>query len=77
MEVISVPGPDGLPGPERDKGKIACQQTSGRAQAYGAVRWGARVIWRKLDCLNPNLQKAQNDARRKDAWNRRRPCGKV
>jgi hypothetical protein len=35
------------------------------------------VIWRKLDCLNPNLQKAQNDARRKDAWNRRRPCGKV
>ena len=30
-----------------------------------------RVIWRKLNCLNPNLRKAQMDARRKDAWNRR------
>lgn len=67
MEVICVPGPDGLPGPERGKGTIACQETRGRAQAYGTVRWGARVIWRNLDWLNPNLQKAQNDARRKDA----------
>jgi hypothetical protein len=67
MEVICVPGLDGLPGPEREKGTIACQETGGRAQAYGAVRWGARVIWRNLDWLNLNLQKAQNDARRKDA----------
>ncbi len=37
------------------------------AQAYGAGCWGARVIWRNLDWLNPNLQKADNDARRKDA----------
>jgi hypothetical protein len=28
MEVICVPGPDGLPGPERKKGTIACQETS-------------------------------------------------
>jgi hypothetical protein len=30
------------------------------------------VIWRKLNCLNPSLQKAQITARRKDACNRRR-----
>jgi hypothetical protein len=28
---------------------------------------GPRDIWRKLDCLNPSLQKAQRNARRKDA----------
>ncbi len=32
-----------------------------------------RVIWRKLDCLNPSLQKVQFDACRKDACNRYRP----
>jgi hypothetical protein len=37
----------------------------------GAARWEARVIWRNLDWLNPNLQKAQRNARRKDVWNRR------
>jgi len=29
--------------------------------------WGICMTWRKLDCLKPNLQKAQFDARRKDA----------
>ena len=43
----------------KGKGTRACQETSGRVQAYGAGRWGTRVIWRKLDCLNPNLQKVQ------------------
>ena len=43
------------------------QETSGRAQAYGAARCGTRVIWRKLDCLNPNLQKVKMSTRRKDA----------
>lgn len=33
----------------------------------GAVRRGTRVIGRKLDCLNPNLQKVQIPARRNDA----------
>jgi hypothetical protein len=37
------------------------------AEAYGAARRETRVIWRKLDCLNPSLQKAKIDARRKDA----------
>jgi hypothetical protein len=38
------------------KGTIACQESSNRAQAYGAVCCGARVIWLRLDCFNPNLQ---------------------
>jgi hypothetical protein len=35
----------------------SAQETGGRAQAYGAARREIRVIWRKLDCLNPSLQK--------------------
>jgi hypothetical protein len=54
-------------------GKIACQETGGRAQVSGAVRREIRVIWRKPDCLNPSLQKVQVNARRKDTCNRRRP----
>jgi hypothetical protein len=57
------------------QGKIACQETGGRAQVSGAARREIRVIWRKPDCLNPSLQKAQVNARRKDACNRCRPCG--
>ena len=49
------------------KGTIACQETNGRVQAYGTRRCGTRVIWLKLDCLNPNLQKVQMITRRKDA----------
>ena len=40
-------------------GTIACQETSGHAQAYGVMRWGICMTWRKLYCLKPNLQKAQ------------------
>ncbi len=61
-----VLGPDDLPEAERFEGKIACQETGDHAQVYGVMRRGARVIWRKLDCLNPNLQTAQAFARRKD-----------
>ena len=62
-----VPGSDGLPDAERLKGTRACQQTRDRVQAYGTVLWGTRVTWRKLDCLNPNLQKMEVHIRRKDA----------
>jgi hypothetical protein len=55
------------------KGKIACQETGGRAQASGAGRRETRVIWRKLDCLNPSLQKVERSTCRKDARNRYRP----
>ena len=48
------------------EGTRACQETSGRVQVSGTVRWGTRVIWRKLDCLNPNLQKMEVHIRRKD-----------
>ena len=76
LEEISL-GLMAYPEPKGDSGTIACQEISGRAQAYGAARWGTRVIWRKLDCLKPNLQKVQLYARRKDACNRCRPCGRV
>jgi len=68
-----ISGSDGLPESERMQGKIACQETGGRAQVSGAAHREIRVIWRKPDCLNPSLQKAQVNARRKDACNRRRP----
>jgi hypothetical protein len=55
------------------KGKIACQETGGRAQASGAGRREIRVIWRKLYCLNPSLQKVERSTCRKDARNRHRP----
>ena len=61
-----VPGSDGLPDAERLMGTRACQQTGGRVQAYGTVLWGTRVTWRKLDCLNPSLQKMEVHIRRKD-----------
>jgi hypothetical protein len=49
------------------KGTTACQESNGRAQAYGMARYGTRVTWLKLDCLNPNLQQAKMSAHRKDA----------
>jgi hypothetical protein len=52
-------------------GTTACQQSDGHAQVSGVRRRGTRVIWRKLDCLNPNLQTTQRSVRRKDTRNRR------
>jgi hypothetical protein len=40
------------------------------AQASGLGCRGTRVIWRKLDCLNPNLQTMQRSVCRKDACDR-------
>jgi hypothetical protein len=40
------------------------------AQALGLGCRGTRVIWRKLDCLNPNLQTMQRSVCRKDACDR-------
>ncbi len=53
------------------KGTIACQESGGHAQVSGVRRRGTRVIWRKLDCLKPNLQKMKRRIRRKDACYRR------
>ena len=52
-----IPGSDGLLKIRKVKGTIACQQTSGRADAYGWRAGKTRVIRLKLNCLNPNLQK--------------------
>lgn len=65
-----VPGSDGLPNPETVMGKIACQKSDGRVQTLETVRRGTRVIWRKLDCLNPNAQKIEGRIHRKDVRNR-------
>jgi hypothetical protein len=43
----------------------------------GTVRWEARVIWRKLDCLKPNLQEMEVHIHRKDIRNRCQPCAVV
>ena len=52
-----IPGSDGLLKIRKVKGTIACQETGGRADAYGRRAGKTRVIWPKLYCLNPNLQK--------------------
>src|SRR4029450_10194214 len=62
-----VLGSDGLPEAERLTGERACQPARGRVQALGTVLWETRVTWRKLDCLNPNLQKMEVHIRRNDA----------
>ena len=41
------------------------------AQVSGLWCRGTRVIWRKLDCLNPNLQTTKLGVRRKDIRYRR------
>ena len=41
------------------------------AQVSGPGCRGTRVIWRKLDCLKPNLQKTQRPVRRKGTRDRR------
>ena len=41
------------------KGTRACQETDGRAQVPETGCRGTRAVWRRLDCLNPNLQRQQ------------------
>jgi hypothetical protein len=41
------------------KGTRACQETDDRAQVPGTGCRGTRAVWRRLDCLNPNLQRQQ------------------
>ncbi len=62
-------------GAAREKGRkwhlarqpTSTQKTGGHAQAYGVRCRGIRVIWLRLDCIKPNLQKVQGSTRRKDA----------
>ncbi|NJO56013.1 MAG: ISAs1 family transposase [Rhodospirillales bacterium] len=41
------------------KGTRACQETGGRAQMPETACRETRAVWRRLDCLNPNLQRQQ------------------
>jgi hypothetical protein len=60
----NVSGSDGSTLIRKVRGTRACQESNDRAQALEAMRCGTRVIWRKLDCLNPNLQTTQAAVRR-------------
>ena len=51
--------------PEGDSS--TCQESNGRAQAFGAARCGPCVIWLKLDCLNPDLLQVKMSTGRKGA----------
>ena len=63
-------GPMAYPDPkgERDSSMPAKRWS---AQVSGLWCRGTRVIWRKLDCLNPNLQTTKLGVRRKDTCYRR------
>ena len=62
---MAHPDPKG----ERDNSMLGKRWS---AQASGLGCRGTRVIWRKLDCLNPNLQTMQRSVCRKDACDRHR-----
>jgi hypothetical protein len=61
-----VPGSNGLPEAERlgDK-SMPANPAAGSSGQGRRVGW-TRVIWRKLDCLKPNLQSMQVPIHRKD-----------
>ena len=65
MGLMANPDPKG----ERDNRMPVNRRSS---QVSGLTRRGTRVIWRKLDCLNPNLQKMQGIVRQNDTryWRR-------
>jgi len=62
--LMAYPDPRG----ERDN-RLPAKRRS--AQVSGRKCRGTRVIWRKLDCLKPNLQMMQRPVRRKDIRYRR------
>ena len=64
MGLMAYPDPRG----ERNNRMPAKRRS---AQVSGPGCRGTRVIWRKLDCLNPNLQMTQRLVRRKDIRDRR------
>jgi transposase len=61
-----VPGSNGLPEAERLGDKSMPGNPATGSSGQGRCVGGTRVIWRKLDCLKPNLQSMQVPIRRKD-----------
>ena len=54
--------PQGKPG----SGTIACQETIGGCPyCLGPAGGKTRTIWRRLDCLNPSVQKTEVSVHRK------------
>ena len=49
----------------KGKGDISMPENQRSWSGADAMRWEARVTWRKLDCLNPNLRKMQRNVHRK------------
>jgi hypothetical protein len=65
--LMAYPDPRG----ERNN-RMPVKRWSVQVSGLGCRR--TRVIWRKLDCLNPNLQMMQRPVRRKDTRYRRPFC---
>ena len=64
-------GPMAYPDPKGERNN-SMPGSDGHAQVSGVRRRGTRVIWRKLDCLKPNLQKMKRRIRRQGTRRRRR-----
>ena len=64
LGLMAYPDPRG----ERDK-RMPEKRRS--AEVSGPWCRETRAIWRKLDCLKPNLQKTERPVRRKDTRDRR------
>jgi hypothetical protein len=50
-------GSDGLPGAERRRGQEHARKPAAGSRCLGQRVRGTRAVWRRLDCLNPNLQR--------------------
>jgi len=64
-------GPMAYPDPQGERDKSMPGNRRSCPGVRGDASWDTRVIWRKLHCLNPNLQKTQCSVRRKDTRRRR------
>ena len=63
-------GPMAYPDPKGERNNRMSEKRRS-CQVSGVRRRGTRVIWRRLDCLKPNLQRMKRRIRRKDACYRR------
>ncbi len=62
------------PDPKGHRGQEHARKPTIGSRCQGRCVGRTRTTWRKLDCLNPNLQKMQVHIHRKDTRNRCRSC---
>src|SRR6478735_888357 len=67
-------GPMAYPVTERFRGQEHARKSAAGSRCQGRRVGRTRVTWRRLDCLNPNLQKMQVHIHRNDTRNRCRSC---